>query len=632
MVKIFRMARSGAVLLAVCLASAGANATCQPPASWSPTAPYSMGAVVAYDIVSGSTLVSGAFYQAQVNIAAGNLPPPSNPQWTSNNVLVCKLKVQPIDMCSSTGTGCAVINSMGQTAVTNPGTNLIGFIDPLTGVNAEQRAMAAIGVSLAFNPVVQFNSPANSCTTSKLTEPDYRWLHVVNCGAANPLFTPSGGKCGPATIPACTTGSTSPDLNTITQQDGISQGATPQNPLNADPTVPNLFFVKVIHPAASGIIIKGFSQEMNNGGAIAADSVFTSPFSPGTVVHELGHQAGWEHNVFGAGPLTCTSTFPLCPDNLMTAGSAPRQLPNGLTNCGTSGTQACWVTQIAPNNTTPPILDQLTTGGVGSCTPANFSSCPSQQAAALLSNFMYTISNTSTGVSQSGTGTASTLAATQNTASGQANTSSGDPIVFNVSTLTSSPGETLLAWILTLPQGFTFDSHNQFKILSESRRNLLQDVDYSPPALDSDVPYPPCASVLCIEVEFNRNKGQGFTQGDFMNFSQGILDNSSQPVSLGELCGAKVTLIYSDGYAPTSTLGNCGSSSLTASSLSQDPTTPPQIVSVSTSVVSTNPPCTPTNHGKCTPPSMLGVSDSNLTTGAETAICFDLNGIPYTCP
>ena len=51
---------------------------------------------------------------------------------------------------------------MRQTAVTNPGTNLIGFIDPLTGLNAEQMAFAQIGVSLAFAPVVQYKSPAES--------------------------------------------------------------------------------------------------------------------------------------------------------------------------------------------------------------------------------------------------------------------------------------------------------------------------------------------------------------------------------------------------------------------------------------------------------------------------------------
>jgi hypothetical protein len=101
---------------------------------------------------------------------------------------------------------------------------------------------------------------------------------------------------------------------------------------------------------------------------------------------------------------------------------------------------------------------------------------------------------------------------------------------------------------------------------------------------------------------------------------------------LGELCGAKVTLIYSDGYAPTSNYGNCMSSSLTASSLSQDPTTPPQIVTVSTSVVSTNPPCTPTNHGSCTPPSTLGVSDSNLATGLEGGLLCTAFGVPIQCP
>jgi hypothetical protein len=622
-----RLARSSSAFflcLVACLATGNAFASCSPPPPWSATSTYNTGDV-AYS--------NGTFFQSLVDGNLGNLPSSSPSQWNGNNILVCKFTIQPIDVCSGTGTGCPVINSLGQTATTNPGTNLIGFIDPFTGLNAEQAAFAQIGISMAFAPVVLFKSPPNPNSTSKLTEPDYRWLHAQNCST-------------------CTTGSTSPDLLTLTQQPGISQGVKPTTPLNSDQTIPNMFFVKFIHPATSGVIIKGYSWDSNNGGAIASDLVFTPPFSVGTVAHEAGHMTGMEHTTFGAGPLTCPAPYPnsTCPENLMTAGSAVRQLPNGLidsttNNCGTNPGQACWVPQIPPQNTTEPFaLDLLTTGGAGSCTIASLSQCQSQQAVALLSNFMYPIPNTVSTATQTLTGTVSTLAVAHNTVSAQSSTSSsGNPIIFDLSGLTGgSPGESLLAYVVIIPQPtgespqFTFAS-NPFKIISQSRSNLLQDFDLQP--LDGDVPYPPCsaANVLCGEVEFNRNKGQGFGNNDFMNFSLSIL-KGGVPATLADLCGAgaKVAFIFSDGYAPASVLGPTpcsGSSPLMATSLSQDPTTPPQVVTVSTAVGPGNTPaCTPLPNGQCPNPLTTGVSDSNPATGVEGGpICY-FHGQPVPCP
>jgi hypothetical protein len=665
MVNIYRrLSCTGAVLLSSLvagLASHGAHATCQPPAAWSSTSTYNIGAVVSFDVLSSSGALSGAFYQSLVNNNLSNAPASSPGQWTSNNILVCKFTVQPIDVCTKNSagqpTGCAVINNLkqpsgtvGQTAASNPGTNLIGFIDPLTGMNAEQQAFAQIGVSMAFAPVVAYISPQNPNSTNPPLEPDYRWLHVRNCST-------------------CTTGSTSPDLLTLTQQGPspptpLSQGGTPLPPLNPDQTIPNLFFVKVIHPATSGVIIKGFSWDFNNGGAIASDSVFAAPLGVGTVAHEVGHMTGWEHTTFFAGPLTCPLPYgtqgSFCPENLMSAGSAPRQVPSGLintaNNCsGARVGQACWVPQIAPNNTTQPVaLDLLTTGGVGQCSVASLSQCQSQQAVTLLSNFVYPIPSTVSTATQSGTGTATTLAVSQTTtknsgtgASAQGSTSSsGNPIIFNVSGLSGgSPGETLLAYVVIMQQPpagspqFTF-SRNPFKMFPPpltSRSNLLQDFDLQP--LDGDVPYPPCSAtgVLCGEVEFNRNAGQGFGENDFMQFSLNILKGGA-PATLADVCGAKVAFVFSDGYAPVSVLGSppcSGSSSLMATSLSQDPTTPPQVVTVSTAVgPGTTPGCTQLPNGQCLlNPITSGVTDSNPATGVESSgpICYS-HGSPVPCP
>jgi hypothetical protein len=333
----------------------------------------------------------------------------------------------------------------------------------------------------------------------------------------------------------------------------------------------------------------------------------------------------------------------------MTAGSATRQVPNGLidsasNNCGATPGQACWVPQIAPENTMEPVaLGLLTTGGVGQgqCTTATFSQCQSQQAAFLLSNFMYTIPNTVSMVSQSGSGGAVAQAATKSSNTTPAAQSSAaaasNPIIFNVSGV--SGADTLLAYIVIIPQPvpgqFTFSS-NPFKIIKESRTNLLQDFDEQP--LDIDVPYPSCAgtSALCGEVEFNRNKGQGFGPNDFMQFSLNI-QNAGAPATLADLCGAKVAFIYSSGYTPVSVLGCSSSSSpslLTATSLSQDPTTPPQVIKVSTAVTTTTTPgCLPVCNGQCCNPTTQGVNDTNLVNGAEIVTgqtCF-FHGSPVPC-
>jgi hypothetical protein len=358
------------------------------------------------------------------------------------------------------------------------------------------------------------------------------------------------------------------------------------------------------------------------------------------------------HQILGAGPLICPAPYPdpnsECTENLMTAGSAQRKTPNGLinafNNCPAMPGQACWVPQIPPVNTTPPdALDLLTTGGVGQCTTATISQCPSAQAAFLLSDLLDSIPNTVSTASQSGTGTASTQAISNTAPAAQSGaSSSGDPIVFDVSGLTrANPGETLLAYVVIIPQPpagspqFTF-TRNPFKIVSESRRNLLQDFDLQP--LDGDVPYSPCnaTNLLCGEVEFNRNEGRGFGANDFMKFSLNILKGGA-PAGLGDLCGAKVAFIFSDGYAPTSVLGQCSGSSppsiLIATSLSQDPMTAPQVVSVPTAVVPNNTPaCTPLPNGQCSNPVTEGVTDSNPATGLEGGeLCYS-NGIPIQCP
>jgi hypothetical protein len=276
----------------------------------------------------------------------------------------------------------------------------------------------------------------------------------------------------------------------------------------------------------------------------------------------------------------------------------------------------------------------------------NMLQCPSQQAALLLSTAMDTIPNTVSTV-RGGSGTASTQAVTQsatkNSGTGAVQNSSSspaNPITFKVSGMTSSPGVTLLAYVVIIPQPpagspqFTFAARTPFKMFPPpltSRSNLLQDFDLPP--LDGDVPYPPCSAtgVLCGEVEFNRTQGHGFGANDFMQFSLAILKGGA-PAASSDLCGAKVAFIYSDGYTPVSNLGSSScSSTLIATSLGQDPMTAAQVGTVPTSPPPNNTPACTQLNGHCTNPMLSGSTDSNPAFGLESPTCFDANGFPIPC-
>ena len=76
--------------------------------------------------------------------------------------------------------------------------------------------------------------------------------------------------------------------------------------------------------------------------------------------------------------------------------------------------------------------------------------------------------------------------------------SSTAQIIFDLSgPIGGKPGETLAAWVLTLPAGQTFARHNPFHIVSQSRKDLVQNVTYYPEADDNpivkDIAYHPGA-------------------------------------------------------------------------------------------------------------------------------------------
>jgi hypothetical protein len=139
------------------------------------------------------------------------------------------------------------------------------------------------------------------------------------------------------------------------------------------------------------------------------------------------------------------------------------------------------------------------------------------------------------------------------------------------------PGETLVAWVLTLPQGQTFARHDRFEVVSQSREDLIQHVHFYPdvetqplmrkiaydPGADNNADNPsigttadsPCtaATAECLMVTFRL---PGLAAHDSISFSAGILSGGA-PITNDDLCKAKITYVFSDGYATTSNFGRC---------------------------------------------------------------------------
>jgi hypothetical protein len=213
----------------------------------------------------------------------------------------------------------------------------------------------------------------------------------------------------------------------------------------------------------------------------------------------------------------------------------------------------------------------------------------------------------------------------------------GDAVTFDVSSpIGGRPGETLVTWILMLPEEQTFAGDGRFHIISQTRKDLVQSVDYFPEAEPNPLtrniayhpgtdekpdirivednteigPYNACIARMaqCLKVEFQR---PGLGAKDSIKFSKCIL-NGGAPITNNDLCKAKITYIFSDGYATTTNFG-CPATSqpLIASSWRPDLTVSPWMVKSNVLLVggSGASSCTPDPvTGNCPP---LTLADAN---------------------
>jgi hypothetical protein len=511
--------------------------------------------------------------------------------------------------------------------------NPIGFtVDPATGlsppstgyttpgVDITRTLLNQLGVDLMWLKMATYNSPTNTNTGTT-----FQTLNVTQT-------TNSAG----ATI------FQSSDFLTLSYQNQIKQGmptfginpATnlpnpnpnyPFQPLGFPSNVINMFFVNTLNPPPqqAGGKLFGFSWIGNNGVAIS-QSVFGFPASrtspparPSTLAHELSHVLGLDHTTFAAGPFTpppysaplgvvppiptnplvgeCDPSYPACSANLMTTGSLRTESTVGCLLAPEGTTLSTCFTTVSGVKVPLPTLANGLADQVNTPSSAMSAQLPlSQQAevltggSGLLSPFLIQ------------SGFLNPIPHETTKAQLETGGRSSDPI-FDLSGPTGGrAGETLVAWVLTLPEEQTFAGRNPLHVVSQSRANLIQDVKYYPEAEDNplmrNIAYRPgddnnsdsrsigteadnpCASATaeCVMVKF---QPPGLGAPDSISFSKLILRGGA-PITNDDLCKAKITYIFSDGYAATSNFGPCPPASLPliSSSWRPDPTVAPRII------------------------------------------------------
>lgn len=511
---------------------------------------------------------------------------------------VCSyVAIQPIDVCSSTGTGCAPFNTLSKVGNSAAATSKtpIGFVDSTTGKDITRTMLNQVGVDIAWSPIRQYNN-----TT-------FQTLHVTNSATGTDF--------------------TSGDFLQLSQQNTISQGSVPSPttpvgvPVASQPTVVNMFFVNTLVPPSPGALY-GFSWINNNGIAISANTFFPPfPLAPrfDTLAHELGHNLGLDHaDVFNYGG---TST-PAPGSDLMTVGvnrTEPLSTALALSELGTGDGAGS--------------ADQLTTDKTINPSPVTKNS---QQDEISLSGLLNPIANSTVTASTPGSGGTTTALVVSDTGGTMtpivaSNSSKPDTsIQFFVSgPADGQTGETLVGLKLTLGKGLHFDPTNPANFSSSAPGNQFVTTFFYDHGNTGD-PNCPAPATQCLIIQLSN---PGLPEGENLFFTQGIVGAPGQVGSSGktvlatdiETAGISVTYKFSDGLIITSTLTLVGCCELIGSSQQPDQTVPAQIDP--TLFVSINGPggvplpCTPTtvptNAGSppfCVPPSVSGISDGNPST------------------
>jgi hypothetical protein len=525
------------------------------------------------------------------------------------------------------------------TAIT-AGTVITGVITGVGGVGSAYTVNPSQTAGSAKSPI------AITASITGLQSTDFQTLSQQVKSTSNPPSPPCA--ISQMTIPAGAT------VNGV-----VNNCGSPSSPRSTDASTINMFFVNTLNPPTSGGTLYGLSWIGNNGVAISGNTFFApTPLQarPDTITHELLHDLGLDHDTYGAGPWApptnpnanpalsfytspfgvappiptnplfgeCDSSYPACGANLMTAGSlrteptvmcvlAPEN--TSISSCYSNGVQLPSFLTGTADQVTP----LNTKFGYGTATSAQLPTTQQQEVLSGMSGLLLsnnppiTLSNNAPiippPIQLSGLINPIPYETTK-AQLGIGGSSSTDPIIFDLSgPAGGQPGETLVAWVLTLPEGETFARHGRFHVVSQSREDLVRDVSYYPnsgknPLMkniayysdldnESDNPsarYNPCASptVECLMVEF---RGPGLRGHDSISFSEDIRKSilfskpgsgrsGGAPITNDDLCRAKITYMFSDGFTTTSNFGHCTGISLPliASSWRPDPHVAPHII------------------------------------------------------
>jgi hypothetical protein len=479
--------------------------------------------------------------------------------------LVCYyVAIQPIDVCSSNGTGCAPFNTSSK--IGNPGaatsTTPIGFVDTASKKDITRAVWNQLGVDIAWSPMRQYNN-----TT-------YQTLHIVQCNTTN--------------LPCATTtptGLTSTDFLALSQQNGISQGTAgypnpnpPNAPVSSQRTVVNMFFVNTLvpPPGTSGALY-GFSWINNNGIAIGSSAFFPPfPLTPrfDTLAHELGHNLGLDH-----GDSFNVNTPNTASINVMTAGAS----------------------RTEPGSTSAAIID-VTPGapGYGAADQFNVSNTPNQRARVALSGLLNPIASSTTTASTSGGGAITTALVVSDTV-GDMTTITAAPnstkpdtrIFFDVTAPTGGrDGETLVGLILTLGKGLHFDPTSKVSFLNGSGQYVVSAAYDHGNTGDSNCP-DPASQCLVIQLKSTAPQSIDFSQG--IVGAPGIVGSSGKTVTPSDIlnAGASMTYKFSDGLIITADFALSLGQQLTANSQIPSTTVPAKIDPIQFTSADDAPPCTP---------------------------------------
>jgi hypothetical protein len=557
---------------------------------------------------------------------------------TTNTVATCTGSISGFTLSI---TKCSK-GTVGVTDGLSGGTSSTGVVASGTVVTGMVTGAGGVG-TYTVNPSQTVKSTTITATTTGLQSANFQTLSQQVPSTATPPTTPN---CAISQM-------------TIPQNSNGNTCGSPVAPRNTDASTINMFFVSKLNPPASGGTLYGISWIGNNGVAIGGNTFFApTPLQarPDTITHELLHDLGLDHTTYGAGPWTpptnlpptaspfytapfgiappiptnplfgeCDSSYPACGGNLMTAG-----------NIRTEPSVACVLAPLLSTTVTPPARCLTTVGGQTVQLPSLYNGMV-DQVTPLNPNFGYGVATSAqlpmsqqqqvlagmSGLLSSNTpaiippliqlsGLINPIPYETTEAQLGTGGSSTDPVRFDLSgPAGGQPGETLVAWVLTLPPGETFARHDRFHVVFQSRKDLVRDVNYYPdtgndplmrniayyPGADNNSADPsigasadsPCAPATaeCVMVKF---RASGLGAHDSISFSEGILksilfskgvpSDGGASITNDDLCKAKITYMFSDGFTTTSNFGHCPAVSLPliASSWRPDPHVAPHII------------------------------------------------------